>query len=499
MNYINRISKYLFLFFISILILCYPLLFHTDKVLSYFSKDIIEQVNAIHYIDDFNINGNIEGSLISSLKINNLSFSSNNRKVEVEEYSFETSFANISSALSDYLSSTINTFPNLFRNSNHSFSQLSVEDKNIDSFLAVPAMIISKNQLSLDTLFVSYQDYVIFGYNINSDFLEPEKESYYSKPKNLKADSLEIFIDDKQIEIKDIFYQESDNSIAFSNLIGDFIPNEKINIEKIELDSLLIKINNTNQSLALEVQNSILTSSYFENLLIDSIYININGKDSSGYLDVRSANITNSKSSNILLNDIKLNGDLEKNNQLYTLEFKSIDNNIYINGIKYHFKYKINYLFQDFFKSDKVEILFFDGYNYANNNFLNLKGNIDLNENSLSLNINTSNFSYLGVSPKTSKIDINSYDLTTYIIDYKMYKVGNLVKKRFDKLSGQSTIIFKNSLNDYVISSTPIFITDKSYNGAIDIPIINDISDFKFNVKSSFVNILKKNKLETVD
>ena len=60
-----------------------------------------------------------------------------------------------------------------------------------------------------------------------------------------------------------------------------------------------------------------------------------------------------------------------------------------------------------------------------------------------------------------------------------MYKVGGLVKKRFDKLSGQSTITFENSLNNYTILSTPIFITDKSYDGAIDIPIIDDVNDFK--------------------
>ena len=80
-----------------------------------------------------------------------------------------------------------------------------------------------------------------------------------------------------------------------------------------------------------------------------------------------------------------------------------------------------------------------------------------------------------------------------------MYKVGNLVKKDFDKLSGQSTVNFKGSLNDYLITSTPIFITDKSYNGYIEIDDITDISHYKMNVKSSFVNILKKNKLETVD
>ena len=499
MNYINRISKYLFLLFASILILCYSLLFHTDKILSYFSRDIIDKVNSFHYIHDFNINGSIEGSLASSLKINNLSFSSNNREVNIKEYSFETSFSSIFSALGSYSLAGLNTFTNLFKNSNHSFSQLSIEDKNLKAFLAVPDMIISKNHLSLDTLFVSYEDYVLFGYNINSIFLEPEKGNYYSKPKNSKVDSLEIFIDDKQIEAKNIFYKESNNSIVFGNLIANFTPSEKINIEKIELDSLLIKTNNTNESLELVVQNSILASSYFDSLSIDSIYINIDRKDSTGYLDVGSINFANSTSSNILLNDIKLKGDLRKNNQLYVLKIKSIDNKFYINDIKYYFKYKIDYSFQDFFKSDKVEIFFFDGYNYSDNNFLNLKGDIDLNEKSLSLDVNTSNFSYFGVSPKTSKIEVNSYDLITYIIDYKMYKVGGLVKKRFDKLSGQSTITFKNSLNDYTISSTPIFITDKSYDGAIDIPIIDDVNDFKFNVKSSFVNILKKNKLETVD
>ena len=80
-----------------------------------------------------------------------------------------------------------------------------------------------------------------------------------------------------------------------------------------------------------------------------------------------------------------------------------------------------------------------------------------------------------------------------------MYKVGNLVKKDLDKLSGQSVVNFKGTLNDYLITSTPIFITDKSYNGSIEISNITDISQYKLNVKSSFVNILKKNKLETVD
>jgi len=157
-------------------------------------------------------------------------------------------------------------------------------------------------------------------------------------------------------------------------------------------------------------------------------------------------------------------------------------------------------MFDNILENGIVDIDFFDGYDNKDRNFINLSGSIDFDKKDVLLNINTSNFSYFDILPETSKITITSYNLyKSYIVDFEMYKVANLVKKKFDKLAGQSTVYFQGAMNNYLITSTPIFITDRSYVGSITIPDITDVSQYKFNVKSSFVNILKKNKLETVD
>ena len=81
-----------------------------------------------------------------------------------------------------------------------------------------------------------------------------------------------------------------------------------------------------------------------------------------------------------------------------------------------------------------------------------------------------------------------------------MYKVSDLVKKTLDRMSGDFFIKCENNIcSDYaIIFNENIKITDNHYKGEFEVKNIRDIKDFKLQVKSSFIDILKKDRLERV-
>ena len=495
--------KHFFLFFFCIVLVSfYSLSYHTDKLLPYFLDSIIHELNSsLPYSSNLDMNHNIEGDLSSSIKIKKLSIASNNSNMNINAYEFEPYMISIFYLLEGYFFNNSDSYYNMFYNSDHTLHQISIEDKEKDSFLVIPKLEINRGFFSIDTLFGNYYNqYTFFAYNLNGEISDSKKNNPYYMLFELALDSIEVFLDHNDIKIEGISYTKIDSTILIDKTSASLsLKNSPIS-ENIILSNTLINVNIYDQMVGFEIQDGNISGSYFENLEIRNLDFQINQKDNIVDTKIGSIKLYYTAEDSMLLEELSLKSKIEKNKKNYSISLEGLNNiKYYDNNLKYNFIYKMNYSFYDFLNSKQLEIIFFDGYDEKGKNLLNVKGTIDFEETDLSLNINTRDLSYFGILPKTSEIDVISYNFKdNIIVDYKMYKVGGLVKKKFTKMSGQSTIKFKSFFDDYLITSTPIFITDKSYNGSINIPDISDVNEYKISVNSSFVNILKKNKLETV-
>ena len=225
MNYIYRIPKHFLLFFTIILILFYSIWYHTDRIFTYFLLDeLLIYVNSSDYVDNLDINS-IEGNLASYLLVKDLSFNNNDVYVDVKEFLIKPNISTFLLTLKDYFLSEIDNFK-LLKEITHNINYISIDDKKNNSFLAIPRMKVSNDNIKLDTLFVSYYDYVFFMYDINSNIISSNSESYHLDIANLDADSLEAFFDNNEIKVRNISYEKSHDNIRFSELVGSFTSNE---------------------------------------------------------------------------------------------------------------------------------------------------------------------------------------------------------------------------------------------------------------------------------
>ena len=200
-----------------------------------------------------------------------------------------------------------------------------------------------------------------------------------------------------------------------------------------------------------------------------------------------------------VIKNISLHSSFDRIKNRSIIHLNPIKYEFNINDIMYHFNSVSNFIIDDLYQLKKININSLSLVNSsANTETLDFTSMIDLDRKSMNGQIETKNFSFYNINPARSFVDINSYDLEEYILDFNLFEVSGIVVKAFDKMSGQCALSFGSSLDDYKIRFTPIFITDKSYVGNITIPEINDIKRFHYNVNSSFVNILKKNKLDSI-
>jgi len=183
-----------------------------------------------------------------------------------------------------------------------------------------------------------------------------------------------------------------------------------------------------------------------------------------------------------------------KNEEEY-VEINSLNNDIYINDIKYNFNFNFN--FQENYNQINIEYL--DVFN-EDENIINSTANINLKNKTFSSTIKTSNYNILGIKPKKSIVNITSSDLEKYNVEFSLYKVSGLVEKTLDKMNGVFFIECKNRVcSDYVITfNENIKITDNHYKGEFEVDDIKKINDFNLQVKSTFIDIFKKDKLNRV-
>ena len=81
-----------------------------------------------------------------------------------------------------------------------------------------------------------------------------------------------------------------------------------------------------------------------------------------------------------------------------------------------------------------------------------------------------------------------------------MYNVKELVKKKIDKLKGDLSLKCNTlDCSEYDVNfNKNITISDKDYRGEFQIKNIKDIDNFNLEVRSSFINIFKSNRLERI-
>ena len=73
------------------------------------------------------------------------------------------------------------------------------------------------------------------------------------------------------------------------------------------------------------------------------------------------------------------------------------------------------------------------------------------------------------------------------------------MKKKLDRLSGESKVSFIDDNFNYLIQTSPISIVDSDYIGEILVDDMINMNQFHYNVKTSYVNVLKKKQLETIE
>ena len=81
-----------------------------------------------------------------------------------------------------------------------------------------------------------------------------------------------------------------------------------------------------------------------------------------------------------------------------------------------------------------------------------------------------------------------------------MYKISGLVKETLDRISGNFLLECKDNMcSDYAISfNENIKIIDEHYKGEFELSDGRSMKDLKLQVKSSFIDILKKDRLDRV-
>ena len=435
------------------------------------------------------------------MEINELSFFIDDNYINIKKYNLESSLVNYINSIKDFFLLGNPKGLSFLENSKHEILNFSIENKKLMLALAVPNLEINDYSISLDTLFSSYDQYVVFAYNLKGELSDLDTINTYSLIEQIEIDSIYSFNQDNIIKATNFSFRQFDDLSASANNIAIKSNSKAIPLlDELVLSNPSMNINFIDRIVNVEIENTLLTNSYFEELSIKNLAFHVNGKDSSGYLNSEKIEVSSNILDQFTLDNLSLSLKDQSDSDKYIFNINGSNNAIYHNHIKYNFRYNAKYMFDNILENGIVDINFFDGYDNKDRNFISLSGSIDFDKKDVLLNINTSNFSYFDILPETSKITITSYNLyKSYIVDFEMYKVANLVKKKFDKLAGQSTVHFQGAMNDYLITSTPIFITDRFYVGSITIPDITDVSQYKFNVKSSFVNILKKNKLEAVD
>ena len=363
------------------------------------------------------------------------------------------------------------------------------------------------NSFTIKDLIISISD----RYNLNSDLII-RLESY-------KDVSKIIFLfmnrDYSMIEkiMKSNTYNFSRCSIYDTNLSRDLliskliINNNNLFLEGVKLKNkdFTLEINNINSSFSdygypdkIDIAsidfkiNFIDTINPEDNKIhIDKMFVLSKNKNKSYLLDA--FGVSTSFLEKIDINNMSISKLENNDNENLYIEINSLSNDIYINSIKYNFNLSLegNY--------DYIDVKYLDIFD-KNENIINSNAYIDLKGKTFSSLVKTSNYNILGIRPQQSLINITSSDLEKYNIKFSMYKVSDLVKKTLDRMSGDFFIKCENNIcSDYtIVFNENIKITDSHYKGEFELKEIRNIKDFKLQVKSSFIDILKKDRLERV-
>ena len=182
------------------------------------------------------------------------------------------------------------------------------------------------------------------------------------------------------------------------------------------------------------------------------------------------------------------------------INIKSINNSIYLDNIKYYFKYDFN-LIKSNTLLNSLNVNTLTLYNNNNNKIFELGGKYELEESNVNLSINTMNLNYYDILiPGDGSINVSGKNYI-YNVDFMLHNVKNMVKTTLDQLSGN--FIFTLKENEPLINFLkPIEITDKLYKGVIKIKKINTFDDLFYpdiEVITKSINPFNINKLDRIE
>ena len=171
----------------------------------------------------------------------------------------------------------------------------------------------------------------------------------------------------------------------------------------------------------------------------------------------------------------------------------SINNILLIDSLEYSFNISAS------INKKEITINYLDVYS-GDMNTINMNFRINFTDKLFLGTVKTSNLDIFGVKPEKASFNLSSDDFEEYHIKFSMYNVKELVKKKLSRLRGNLSLKCNTLFcSEYDIDfNENITISDKDYRGEFQIENIKDIDNFNLEVRSSFINIFKSNRLERI-
>ncbi len=390
-----------------------------------------------------------------------------------------------------YLSALVDTLEKNIVKRNDNISDISISNFHILSPSRVnieEILIVLTNSGSIVSREVTLSDLNPFSF-----FIDPNK--FYSNL-NLRISDLYSDSGNNRYQIKNL--SKIDGEL---NLDLDFI----VSNNKYKIDNLKVSSDNIHSVQYSNLESLIDEVVNFSNIHFDDAMFSINdqifeisggdiicnGTDNCSY-HLDSLYTSHEMSGDILLPLVK--GAFILNNHQHIITLTSINNDIYIDGIKYNFNLKISL-------HRNNSIIYIDYINISKKaEDFTFIGELDMKFSWMTGEVETTSmkFPFVDFVPGSSSLIINSAkDLYNYEINFDLYDVENLSSIAFDHISGSLDIIIESfSPFQYQIDFDPdILVSDSAYNGTVAIKEFDNFDDIEIEVVNKFIKLLDIKKL----
>tara|TARA_Y100001970_G_C14176273_1_gene827176 strand:- start:390 stop:1574 length:1185 start_codon:yes stop_codon:yes gene_type:complete len=198
--------------------------------------------------------------------------------------------------------------------------------------------------------------------------------------------------------------------------------------------------------------------------------------------------------------DLNFNYEYHLDSEGKTIYITSINNNINLNNLTYHFRFNARLFFSNSIV-DSIQVDEFQLFNSDNKEIFTATAEFRIEDFALNATLKTKNINYYDIlRPKRGKFIINGKDYK-YNVYFTLHNVKDMVKETIDKLSGGFILSF-NEKEPFVSFPKPVNIIDKVYNGTAKIKKMMSFGDIfypEIEIITKSVNPFKLNKLNRVE